>query len=208
MEQTYRVSLNREGKLNLSRATGEQSQVSFQWGVPGKREQNAQKLYKVQGASLKLTSDCCFSVAKLYPTLCDPIDCSMPVFPVPHHLLEFAQVHVHWISGAIQSILGNQPSVLIGMTDVKAEASILWPPDVKSQLIGRDSDAGKDWRQKEKRVTENEMVGWHHKWQWSFILDISGVSPWALEKSIYWLLGEKDGYPLHFKIPSKLPSIG
>ena len=43
----------------------------------------------------------------------------------------------------------------------------------------------------EKRVRENEMVGWHHKWQWSFILDISGVSPWALEKSIYWLLGEK-----------------
>ena len=44
-----------------------------------------------------------------------------------------------------------------------AEASILWPPDVKSQLIGKDPDAGKDRRQEEKRATEDEMVGWHHR---------------------------------------------
>ena len=47
--------------------------------------------------------------------------------------------------------------------DTKAEDPILWPPDVKSWLIGKDSDAGKDWGQKEKGVTENEMVGWHHR---------------------------------------------
>ena len=85
------------------------------------------------------------------------MDCSMPAFPVPHHLLEFAQVHVHWISGAIQSIWGNQPSILIGRTDVKAEASILWPPEVKSQLIGK-TDAGKDWRQRGEG--DREWDGW------------------------------------------------
>ena len=55
---------------------------------------------------------------------------------------------------------GNQPWKFIGRTD--AEAPILWPPDVQSQLIAKDPDAGKDWGQKEKGVTENEMVGWHH----------------------------------------------
>jgi len=55
---------------------------------------------------------------------------------------------------------GNQPWIVIGRTD--AEASILRPPDAKSWLIGKDSDAGKDWGQEEKGTTENDMVGWHH----------------------------------------------
>ena len=58
---------------------------------------------------------------------------------------------------------GNQPWVFIGRTDVEVEASILWPPDVKSWLIGKDPDAGKDWGQEEKGTTEDEMVGWHHR---------------------------------------------
>ena len=49
------------------------------------------------------------------------------------------------------------------MADAEAEASILWPPDVKSQLIGKDPDAGKDWRQEEKGTTRDEVVGWHHR---------------------------------------------
>ena len=57
---------------------------------------------------------------------------------------------------------GNQPWIFIGRTDNEAEAPIFWPPDVKSQLIGEDRDAGKDWRQEEKGVTEDEMAGWHH----------------------------------------------
>ena len=57
---------------------------------------------------------------------------------------------------------GNQSWIFIGRTDDEAEAPILWPPDVKSQLTGKDPDAGKDQRQKEKRVIEDEMVGWHH----------------------------------------------
>ena len=58
------------------------------------------------------------------------------------------------------NLKGNEPLILIGRTD--AEAPILWPPDAKSQLVGKDPDAGKDQRQKEKRVAEEEMVGWHH----------------------------------------------
>ena len=57
---------------------------------------------------------------------------------------------------------GDQSWVFIGRTDVEAETPILWPPDVKSWLIWKDSDAGKDWRQEEKGMTEDEMVGWHH----------------------------------------------
>ena len=57
---------------------------------------------------------------------------------------------------------GNQPWIFIGRTDVEAKISILWPPDAKNWLIGKDPDAGKDWRQEEKGTTENEMVGWYH----------------------------------------------
>ena len=57
---------------------------------------------------------------------------------------------------------GDQSWVFIGRTDVEAETPILWPPDVKSWLIGKDLDAGKDWGQQEKGETEDEMVGWHH----------------------------------------------
>ena len=54
-------------------------------------------------------------------------------------------------------------SVFIGKTDAEAETPILWPPDVKNWLIGKDLDAGKDWRQGKKGITEDEMVGWHHQ---------------------------------------------
>ena len=49
------------------------------------------------------------------------------------------------------------------MTDAEAEAPVLWPPDVKNQLIGKDPDAGKGWRQEKKGMTENERIGWHHR---------------------------------------------
>ena len=58
---------------------------------------------------------------------------------------------------------GNQPWIFIRRTDAEAEAPTLWPPDVKSQFIGKDPDAGKDWGQEEKRETAKEMVGWHHR---------------------------------------------
>ena len=60
---------------------------------------------------------------------------------------------------------GNQPWIFFGRTDAEAEAEalILWPPHAKNQLIGKDPDAWKDWRQEEKGATEDEMVGWHHQ---------------------------------------------
>ena len=58
---------------------------------------------------------------------------------------------------------GDQSWVFIGRTDVEAETPILWPPDAKSWLIWKDPDAGKDWRQEEKGMTEDKMVGWHHR---------------------------------------------
>ena len=57
---------------------------------------------------------------------------------------------------------GNQHWIFIGRTDAEAEDPILWPPDAKNWLIGKDPDAGKDWRQEEKGLTEDQMVGWHH----------------------------------------------
>ena len=58
---------------------------------------------------------------------------------------------------------GDQSWVFLGRTDVEAETLILWPPDAKSWLIGKDPDAGRDWGQEEKGTTEDEMAGWHHR---------------------------------------------
>ena len=65
----------------------------------------------------------------------------------------------------IQSVhsKGDQSLVFIGRTDPKAETPVLWPPHVKSRLIGKDPDAGRDWGQEEKGMTEDEMAGWHHR---------------------------------------------
>ena len=57
---------------------------------------------------------------------------------------------------------GDQSWMFIGRTDAEAQTPILWPPDVKNWLIGKDPDAGKDWGHEEKWMTEDEMVGWHH----------------------------------------------
>ena len=58
---------------------------------------------------------------------------------------------------------GNQSWIFFGGTDAGAESPILWPPDAMNWLIGKDPDAGKDWRQEEKGATKNEMVVWHHE---------------------------------------------
>ena len=61
------------------------------------------------------------------------------------------------------NLKGNQPWIFIGRTNAKAEAPILWPPDTKSWLIGKDPDAGKDWGQEEKWAREDETIEWHHR---------------------------------------------
>ena len=58
---------------------------------------------------------------------------------------------------------GNQSWTFVGRIDAEAEDPILWLPDEKNWLIGKDADAGKDWRQEEKGTTEDEMVGWNHQ---------------------------------------------
>ena len=84
----------------------------------------------------------CFWTVVLEKTLESPLDCKeiQPVNPQ-----------------------GNQLWFFIGRTDAEAEAPILWPPDGKNWLTAKDPDAGKDWRQGEKGMTEDEMVGWHHR---------------------------------------------
>ena len=87
----------------------------------------------------------------------------------------------------------NQFWIFIGRTDAEAETPILWPPDAENWLIGKDPDAGKDWRQEEKGMTEDEMVGWHHRLNGPMSEQAPGVgdgqggqaccSPWGCEES-------------------------
>ena len=84
----------------------------------------------------------CFWTVVLEKTLESPLDCK-----------EVQPVHPK----------GDQSWIFIGRTDAEAETPILWPPDVRSCVIGKDSDAGKDERQEEKGMTEDEMIGWHHQ---------------------------------------------
>ena len=84
----------------------------------------------------------CFWTVMLEKTLESPLDCKeiQPVHPT-----------------------GNQSWIFIGRTDAEAETPIVWPPAAKNWLICKDPDAGKDWRQEEKGMTEDEIVGWHHR---------------------------------------------
>ena len=84
----------------------------------------------------------CFWIMVLEKTLESPLDCK-----------EIQPVHPK----------GDQSWVFIGRTDAEDETPILWPPDAKSWLIGKDPDAGKDWGQEEKGMTEYKMIGWHHR---------------------------------------------
>ena len=87
---------------------------------------------------------------------------------------------------------GNQSWILIRKTDAEAEAPILWTPDVKSWLIGKDPAAGKNWKQKEKGTTEDEMIGWHHQLNGQAFEQALGdgasqgrlecCSPWSLQE--------------------------
>ena len=99
----------------------------------------------------------CFWTAVLEKTLKSPLDCK-----------KFQLVHPK----------GDQSWVFTGRTDAKAETPILWPPHLKSWLIGKDSDAGKDWGQEEKGMTEDEMAGWHHRLDGHEFRRTPGVGDW------------------------------
>ena len=100
----------------------------------------------------------CFWTVVLEKTLESPLDCK-----------EIQSVHPK----------GDQSWVFIGRTDVAAETLILWPPDAKSWLIWKDPEAGKDWGQEKKGMTEDEMIGWLH---------------WLNEHGFGWTLGVGDGW--------------
>ena len=99
----------------------------------------------------------CFWTVVLEKTLESPLDCKeiKPVNPK-----------------------GNQSWILIGRTESEAQAPILWWPDVKNWLIGKDPDAGKDWKQEDKWMTEDEVVGWHHR--------LDGHEFWASFNCWWW----------------------
>ena len=83
----------------------------------------------------------CFWTVMLEKTLESPLDCKIqPVHPK-----------------------GNQSWTFIGRTDAEGESPVLWPPEAKNWLIGKDPDAGKEWWQEEKGMTEDELAGWHHR---------------------------------------------
>ena len=93
----------------------------------------------VLGLALK---NWCFWTVVLEKTLESPLDCK-----------EIQPLHSE----------GDQPWDFFGRNDAKAETPVLWPPHAKSWLIGKDSNAGRDWGQEEKEMTKDEMAGWHHR---------------------------------------------
>ena len=104
-------------------------------------------------------------------SVCVSIFSSIPhsgYFVLHSHCKEIQPVHSE----------GDQPWDSFGRNDAKAETPVLWPPHVKSWLIGKDSDAGRDWGQEEKGTTEDEMAGWHH---------------WLDGRESKWTLGVGDG---------------
>ena len=135
----------------------------------------------------------CFWTVMLEKTLESPLDCKeiQPVDPK-----------------------GNQPWIFIGSIDAEADTPALWPPDMKSWFIIKDPDAGKDWRQEEKGMTEVEMIGWHHQLDGHEFEQAPGVgdgqrslacfSPWGCRESdmtewLYWTDAPKIGVPKYIK---------
>ena len=112
----------------------------------------------------------CFWTMVVEKTLESPLDCK-----------EIQPVHSE----------GDQPWVFFGRTDAKAETPVLWPLHAKSWLVGKDSDARRDWGQEEKGTTEDEMAGWHHgldgcESEWT-----PGDGDWTGRPGVLWFMGSQ-----------------
>ena len=112
----------------------------------------------------------CFWTVVLERTLESPLDCKV-IQPVPPK--------------------GDQSQVFIGRTDAEAETPILWPPDAKIWLIGKDPDAGRDWGQEEKGTTEDEIAGWHHRLDGHEFEWTPGVQWWTGRPGMLQFMGWK-----------------
>ena len=119
---------------------------------------------------------------------------------------------------------GNRPWIFIGRTDAEAETTVLWPLDVRNWLIWRDPDAGKDWSQEEKGMTEDEMVGWHHQLNRYDFEQAPGIgdgqgglvccSPWGRKEldtteqlnwtELNWILVKSRSTPIIYRISQKV----
>ena len=111
----------------------------------------------------------CFWTMVLEKTLESPLDCK-----------EIQPVHPK----------GDQSWVFTGRADVEAETPILWPPHAKSWLIGKDPDPGRDCGQEEKRTTEDEMAGWHHR-RWAWVWVSSGSLWWTGRPGVLRFMGSQ-----------------
>ena len=100
---------------------------------------------------------------------------------------------VYWTARrSNQSILKEiSPWIFVVRTDAEAEAPILWPPDVKNWLIGKDPDAGKDWGQEEKRMTEDEMAGMASPTRWTWVWASSWHWWWTGRPPVLWSMGSQ-----------------
>ena len=114
-------------------------------------------MWELEGEESWAPKNWCFWTVVLKKTLESPLDCK-----------EIQSVHSK----------EDQSWVFFGRNDANTETPVLWPPHAKSWLIGKDSDAGRDWRQEEKGMTEDEMAGWHH---------------WLDGCEFEWTLGVGDG---------------
>ena len=112
----------------------------------------------------------CFWTVVLEKTLESPLDCK-----------EIQPVHPK----------GDQSWVFIGRTDVEAETPILWPPDMKSWLIWKDPNAGKDWGQEKKGTTEDEMAGWPLPTRWTWVWVNSGSWWWTGRPGVLQFMGSQ-----------------
>ena len=99
-------------------------------------------MWELDHKESRVLKNWCFWTVVLEKTLESPLDCKEIKPPYPK---------------------GNQSWIFIGRTDAEAETPIFWPPDVKNWLLGKAPVAGKNWGQEKKGMTEDEMVGWHHR---------------------------------------------
>ena len=105
---------------------------------------------------------------------------------------------------------GDQSWVIFGRTDAKAETPVLWPSHVKSWLIGKDSDARRDWGQEEKGTTEDELAGWHHpldrhEFEWTLVAGVGqgglaccnswGRKEWVMTEWLNWITNKSRVFP-------------